>query len=124
MTDEVVRKQIMDEARSNVEFGRAIQRREQRVEIPDALTRYREEAEAAQAAREAETTRRIAETRLTQIEREIRAALVEVNVDARIDAAILREREHMIEAVGQALGQMLGPIQKRLRKLERAVREK
>jgi hypothetical protein len=45
-------------------------------------------------------------------------------LDARIESAILQEREHMVEAIGQALGQMLGPIQKRLRKLERARREK
>jgi multidrug resistance efflux pump len=120
VTDEVVRKQIMDEARSNVEFGRAIQRREQRVEIPDALTRYREEAEAAQAAREDETTRRIAEARLTQIEREIRAALVEADVDGRI--AVLEE------AVGQAMAkfvsQQLRPLVKRLDALEAKRRRK
>jgi hypothetical protein len=92
MTDET-------EARENIAFGRAIQRdaADRLVQIPDALTRYRAEADAAQAAERAETQRRIREAKRDQRERELRRAMVEADIDGRIAA--------LTEAIGQVVAE-------------------
>ncbi len=87
------------------------------------MTAYRREAEAQKAVEVDETTRRVAEARLTQIEREIRSAMVASDIDNRIRIALENERAVLEEAVGQAIARFVKMkirlLEAKLKKLER-----
>jgi hypothetical protein len=102
MTDWKESKRVLAEAR-RVERDAA--ELLQRVGIPDPMTAWRNDADArAEAVRQADRERRREERR---DRRERDRAAAEVDVDARIAAAIMCERKFMLEAVGAAMGEFV-----------------
>jgi hypothetical protein len=77
------------------------------MDYEDPVAKYRREADELEASRQRERRAMQREHRAELRQRERDRAMIEADIDGRIEAAILREREFMFEVIGQAMGEFV-----------------